>query len=171
MNPLNLLPWWAKLLILAAIASAVVGAVAAYNHWQREIGREEVRAEIREQAARDTEANTKETFRRIARQKENQDVQTAEMAQLRTAAAGAAAASERLQVRVNRLVAAARRAAANLTAGGERAPVDPGDPIGVLADVLGRADKVAGIMGAFAWESRLRGLQCERDYDALTGKP
>ncbi len=45
MGPLNLLPWWAKLLILAAIVSAIVGAVAAYNHHQRDIGREEVRAE------------------------------------------------------------------------------------------------------------------------------
>lgn len=40
------------------------------------------------------------------------------------------------------------------------------DPIGVLADVLGRADQRAGELAAIADERRIRGLACEREYDA-----
>lgn len=40
------------------------------------------------------------------------------------------------------------------------------DPIGVLADVLGRADARAGELAAVADASRVRGLTCERAYDA-----
>lgn len=40
------------------------------------------------------------------------------------------------------------------------------DPIGVLADVLGRADARAGELAGIADDSRLRGLTCEAAYDA-----
>ncbi len=41
------------------------------------------------------------------------------------------------------------------------------DPIGVLAYVLGRADERAGILADFADRSRIAGLACEREYDAV----
>lgn len=174
---MSLLPWWVKLLILAAIASAVAGTIATYNHWQREIGRDEVRAEwsaVKAAQARadlvQAEINAKETLRRLDQQQENQHVHAEEIKVARAAAAGASAAAGRLSVRVDALVADAHRAAGNPTSGGQRPTDDVGDPIGVLADVLRRADAAAGVMGAFAWESRLRGLKCERDYDALTVK-
>ena len=40
------------------------------------------------------------------------------------------------------------------------------DPIGVLADVLGRADARAGELAGVADERRIRGLACEGSYDA-----
>lgn len=42
------------------------------------------------------------------------------------------------------------------------------DPIGVLVDVLGRADQRAGELAEFADRLRIAGLACERSYDALT---
>ncbi len=49
------------------------------------------------------------------------------------------------------------------------------DPIGVLADVFGRADRRAGELAAIADERRIRGLTCEAAYDkarqALNGAP
>lgn len=46
------------------------------------------------------------------------------------------------------------------------APTD--DPIGVLADVLSRADERAGKLAEFADAAHIAGLACERSYDALT---
>ena len=84
-------------------------------------------------------------------------------------AASARSASYRLQQRVDALVAAARRAAAN--PGAEPAIASTGDPIGVLADVLGRADQRAGVLAEYADKARIAGKSCERDYDALTLPP
>ncbi|MEI2416236.1 DUF2514 family protein [Orrella sp. JC864] len=44
-----------------------------------------------------------------------------------------------------------------------------GDPIGVLADVLGELDEMAGIYAAQADRARIAGLTCERAYDAIRG--
>lgn len=43
-----------------------------------------------------------------------------------------------------------------------------GDPIGLLVDVLGRADKRAGELAQYADRLRIAGVACERSYDALT---
>lgn len=75
-------------------------------------------------------------------------------------------AGDRLQQRVAALVASARAAAAH--SGTEPAVAPAGDPIGVLADVFGRADKRAGILAEYADAARIAGAGCERDYDALT---
>ncbi|NTZ83878.1 DUF2514 family protein [Burkholderia metallica] len=75
-------------------------------------------------------------------------------------AALAAAGGLRDQVAV--LVERARHPA--VTAGSTPA----GDPIGVLADVLGSIDDRAGELAKIADERGIAGQQCERDYDALT---
>ena len=60
---------------------------------------------------------------------------------------------------------------ADSTPAGKQSPA--GDAIGVLADVLGRADRRAGVLAAFADAAHAAGAACERDYDAaraaLTG--
>ncbi len=43
-----------------------------------------------------------------------------------------------------------------------------GDPIGVLADLLSRADTRAGILAEFADAAHAAGKQCQRAYEALT---
>ena len=62
-------------------------------------------------------------------------------------------------------------AGADSPAAGQQPPA--GDAIGVLADVLGRADQRAGELADFADRAHAAGLACERDYDAaraaLTG--
>ena len=52
---------------------------------------------------------------------------------------------------------------ANPAAAGQQPPA--GDAIGVLADVLGRADQRAGELADFADRAHAAGLACERDYD------
>lgn len=80
-------------------------------------------------------------------------------------------ASQRLRDAAQDLAAVARSRCAAATTPGYSTPGD--DPIGVLADVLGRADQRAGELAAVADESRIRGLTCERAYDtaraALSG--
>lgn len=44
------------------------------------------------------------------------------------------------------------------------------DAIGVLADVLGRADERAGILAAAADQARARGGACERAYDTVADR-
>jgi len=78
--------------------------------------------------------------------------------------AAAVRSRDELQQRLAAAVAAARAASA---AGGPPA----GDPIGVLADVLSRADERAGVLAAYADRARAAGSACERSYDALTGPP
>jgi hypothetical protein len=113
---------------------------------------------VRAQEARwaaDQERNARETATQIAAA--NAD------------AASARRASDGLRQRIAALVADARRATANPSP----APAieAAGDPIGVLADVLGRADQRAGILAAYADAARISGQSCERDYDALTEPP
>jgi hypothetical protein len=43
-----------------------------------------------------------------------------------------------------------------------------GDPIGVLADVLGRADARAGVLADLADRRYVAGRACEREYDKLS---
>ncbi|WP_081636260.1 DUF2514 family protein [Pandoraea sp. SD6-2] len=76
-------------------------------------------------------------------------------------ARAATAASDQLRRRVAELVTVARHS----TAADGSAPA--ADPIGVLADVLGRADERAGKLAEFADAAHIAGLACERSYDAL----
>ncbi|NMV37257.1 DUF2514 family protein [Ralstonia insidiosa] len=74
-------------------------------------------------------------------------------------------AADRLRARVAGLVAAGRAARNSATAG---AGPTAGDPLDVLADVLGRADKRAGELAAYADATHIAGAACERAYDALS---
>ena len=58
---------------------------------------------------------------------------------------------------------------ADSTPAGKQSPA--GDAIGVLADVLGRADRRAGVLAAFADAAHAAGAACERDYDAARPAP
>ena len=63
------------------------------------------------------------------------------------------------------LVARARQGCENTALGTGSTATD--DPIGVLANVLGRADDRAGILAAYADSARIAGQTCERQYDSL----
>ncbi len=120
--------------------------------------------------ARQGEAAARAEERRIAQQhKESADALAIQLEAARQDLAGAAAASDRLRERTAGHVAAARQAARGPgTTGGIKAA---GDSLGVLADVLGRADTRAGLLAAVADQARAAGLACERDYNALRAAP
>lgn len=84
-------------------------------------------------------------------------------------AASARSASDGLRKRIASLVAEARGRAAN--PGTKPAIEATGDPIGVLADVLGSADQRAGVLAEYADKARIAGESCVRDYEALMTNP
>ena len=74
-------------------------------------------------------------------------------------------ASDRLRARVAAITAAGRAAACNPAAAGASAPA--ADPIGMLADVLGRADARAGKLAEYADRARIAGDACVSAYESL----
>lgn len=116
----------------------------------------------------------------VAQERAAATAQALQLTQERQAALGKVTDEARTQVAAARRDAAAARAGADslrtaaaaagracgaASAGGS----DPAAGTGpVLADVLGRADDVAGELAAALDESRAAGLACERAYRAVT---
>ena len=65
---------------------------------------------------------------------------------------------------------AAIRARAQSCAPKPRQSQPGADPLDLLVDVLGRADRRAGDLAEYADRLRIAGVACERSYDALTPK-
>lgn len=152
-----------------AIAALILGACLfgagwTVNGWRKD---REI-AEIRRAAAVDqvkaTDLARAEEQRRIAAQTEIANAAKQEAEQARADARAADAVASQLRQRVAELVAASRAGNPAAASGSEAA----GDPLGVLADVLSRADRRAGILAEYADAARVAGEACERSYDALT---
>lgn len=178
MNFLDIIPGGrlVQAVLVAAVLGAIVAGVMWFAHAQREIGREEIRAEWNAaklaQAQVDVEASREaalESQRRVSMQQENQRAQNEELARVRAAAARA----DRLAGQLRRdNETAAEQWAARLADSPTRADLEAaGSAIRMCSELLGRARERARIVEAFADASRAAGLKCEWDYDALTPKP
>lgn len=163
MNPLDLLPWWAKALIVAALVAAGSWGVHTYNESLRDEGRAEKQAEWNARDLAQSQAAGRETLRRMDRQQENQHAYDKELAAARRDAAVNAADADRVR---EQAAEAARRWGDYATTDKQCAPA--ADAINVCADLFSRADKRASDLAAYADTARIAGLKCERDYDALT---
>jgi hypothetical protein len=106
-------------------------------------------------------ANAKESLRRMERQEDANRETTKTLAALAADRDRASTAAGKLR---DRLASIERSAHPTPLAAGEAAS----DPIGVLADVLGRADDRAGKLAEYADAARTAGQACERAYDSLT---
>lgn len=165
---------------IAAIVAAA--ALAATHIWAYRVGgsaertaHAETRAQIAQDQRRMAELNTQaiadaraeearraDEMERIAREAQES------LDRSRADAVAASAAAERLRRQLAAFTAAARAAPADPSA----APsgTSAGDPIGVLADVLERADRRAGVLAEFADRAHAAGLTCERIYDSVSGR-
>lgn len=140
--------------LLVVLGAAGLGGLAGWD-WR------DARAK-RERAAAVEDALKEEAALR-GRMEESHARTLEELARLRIDRADLDRAGRDLRVRLAAAVAAASAASA---AGSAPAP-GGGDPIGVLAGVLERADATAADLADFADRSRAAGLACERSFDAL----
>lgn len=108
-----------------------------------------------------------EEQRRTAAQTEIANAATKDLDRARGDARAAGDAADRLRARVAELLASSRAGKDSAAPGSGPAA---GDPLGVLADVLERADRRAGILAEYADAARISGLACERAYDSLTSE-
>ena len=119
-----------------------------------------------ETANREKEKEQRDAAERIAQRLE------ADLADARRAGVAADAVGKRLRQQVAQLAAASKRAAG--TAAGPAAsgtPVAGGaTAIDLLAELRSRTDEAAGAIAAVADDARIRGIACERAYDAVTSE-
>lgn len=175
MNFVAIMGWLnpTRWLLLAGIAAALAVGYAGWKHHQREIGRDEIRAEWAAERAQQvavdhaaTIANAKETQRRMERQKENQDAQDEELAAARADAGRNLVAADQLRDQNAATAKRWRDALNHPTAGSDCQAA--GAAITVQADVLSRSDRASSDLASYADAARAAGLKCERDYDALS---
>jgi Flp pilus assembly protein TadB len=155
------LPLEAKLIGVALAAAAVLGWFAWHDHQVREQATASIRAEVAQATIKAQQEAATETARRVQAQSEIANDAHAQAEHARADADAAAAARDRLRDRLAAVVASAGHPSS--ATGSEAA----GDPIGVLAVVLGRADERAGLLADLADKRGIAGAACERAYDAL----
>lgn len=157
----SVVPW--RSVAALALAAATFAAGWAVNGWRKDAEIAEIRrAAAVDQVKASDRARTEEQ-RRIAAQTEIANAAKQEAEQARADARAADAVAGQLRQRVAELVAASRAGNPAAASGSEAA----GDPLGVLADVLSRADRRAGILAEYADTARIAGQACERSYDSL----
>ena len=155
------------------IGLALVGLLTFTHALVYRSGRAAVRAQwnaekVQQQQAAisENQTNAKETQRRLDQQQGNQNAQNAQLAAAKADAALNAASADGLRSQLAITTKRWRDALGNPAIVGDREAA--ADAIGVLADVLGRADRRAGILASYADAAHAAGLKCQRDYEALT---
>jgi hypothetical protein len=155
-----------KLIAYVVLLLACIGGLWLFVHHERQIGAERVTAEVAKATAAKAAEDERETVRRVQAQAEIAHDATVQADAARAGAAAADRAAASLRVQLNAFVANARAAHPAPTAASEA-----GDPIGVLATLLGSADDFAGRVAAEADANRIAGDACVRAYDSLTVTP
>ena len=164
---------WRVVAVLLAVA-ALLGAGGVVNGWRKDAqlarqdaAQQKLRADTNAAKVKELSNARREDLRRIKEQSEiaNEAKQQRDVAFADARAAGRVA--DQLRERLAAYVAERR---ANDSAAAIGSP-PAGDPIGVLADVLGRCDRRAGILAEYADAARIAGQACERAYDALSAAP
>lgn len=163
MNLLGAVPLWAW----------VVAGALAYGQFRGCQARE---AEAKTQGTVIAVANARaEALQRDLKEQEriNDEQRRAQLVseRARDAAEVARMAAERSgsELRVAARSAAARACAPAPAASGVGPSTDDAGGSAVLADVLGRVEEAARRVGAIADQRRIRGLECQAQYDALRG--
>lgn len=165
----------AGVLVVLALYLAASAWLHARDLHQQDIGANRVQAqwdaeklEATTTALRQSQTNAAETARRLNAQAESQKENDHDQSTIHADRGTAGAAADGLRGAAAATVAAARIGCAAINPLPRVVGPAAGDPIGVLADVLARADARAGILADYADRARAAGAQCERNYDALT---
>lgn len=164
-----------RLAACAGLAAALGGAVLAFGHHERDIGRSEVRAEWHADQAQqlaamlaDREQAATESQRRLAAMQEIVHDATAQKTAALADAGRARAERDSLRNQQSRYVASVH---AGLAAGGAASALggtSAGSAVDLLSDLFSESDEGAGIMASALDSAHAAGLACERAYDSLT---
>jgi vacuolar-type H+-ATPase subunit I/STV1 len=163
------------LLLIAAIA-ATLGSIGLHGQLQAErAAHQETKSRYARQVAEAEHLRADEESKRRKAQQElthAQEVHAQKVATLHLdldrARAANRVADQRMRDATAAAAARARAQCAAATAADLREAA--GDPIGVLADVLGRADERASLLADLADRRGVAGRACEREYDAAREK-
>ncbi|MFC4431388.1 DUF2514 family protein [Cupriavidus respiraculi] len=162
-------PWRAVAAVGVAVLAFGIGWTV--NGWRKDSQIDRLVAQQAEERrvqadehVRAVDAARLEEQRRTAAQMEIANAAAKELEGARRNARDAGAAADRLRNRVAELVAASR---AGQDSGPAGAGPATGGPVGMLADVLQRADRRAGLLAEYADGARIAGQACERSYDSL----
>lgn len=184
MGFLTVIPLWARALMLAAFASALIGfgflkgnehahaadEIVMNAHVQQDQREAGVRAAqaiaARDAAIKAQQAAADETARRLTDQQEASHVHEKQINQARADAADAAGAVARLRQRIAQLAAAG-------SGGGGPASTDPAaagirTPASRIGDVAGQCVGALAQLRDVARRGQLAGDECAARYDALT---
>ncbi|QNK65896.1 DUF2514 family protein [Variovorax sp. PAMC26660] len=166
----DVVPGWIYAAVIALLLFFMLGQRVQVSNAKAATARAQVAlADARTQAVQaaqkaEEDARTEET-RREAEKQEVIDHARQQTEAALAAARDADAAADKLRGQLTAYVAAVRRATTNPSTSSRSTPAD--DPIGVLADVLSRADARAGILAKFADSAHIAGTACERYADGL----
>lgn len=170
-----------RLVVIAiAAAVAVIGALVGIKHYgdaRYQAGRDEVQGrwnaqKLVDQARVIAEAttNAKETQRRLSAQKEQDDADEKEKAQLRLAAGRATAAADSMRSDLANFITAGRRAATSRAATEAEREAAYDATLRAMEELHRRTDSAAGRFAQAADDARRRGLSCEADYREVETK-
>jgi hypothetical protein len=152
-----------KLAVMAGLL-ALLGLQTVRIAELKEDAAEKHAADLETRLLADRAQRTEEQRRTAAAAQEAQDAQT-RIASLEDDLRLARTASDGVRDAANGAGIRARARACSAAP----SPGKPGeDPIGLLVDVLGRADQRAGELAEYADRLRIAGIACERTYEALS---
>ena len=164
---------YARAAIVLAAVLLVLGIGWKVHHSGVVAGRTEVQAkwdaeriEQRDRALAESQANARETFRRLEVQQENQHALDQALATARRDAARATAAADRLREQ-NAAAASAWRDALRDSPTVSVCQA-AGAAIDLQSDVQRRLVEAGGELAAYADAARAAGLKCGADYNSLT---
>jgi hypothetical protein len=154
-----------KAIGIGLLVLALLAGYAAFVSHQQAIGEAKNKAETAEASMRLAQEQQAKAAKIAADQQGIAHDAKLQADAARAGAARASAARDSLRLQLNAYVLAHRGASSPAASNGG-APA--GDPIGVLAQVLGEADDFATGVAAEADANRIAGLACERSYSTLS---
>lgn len=166
-----------RLALCAGVAAALGGAMLAFGHHERDVGRAEVRAEWngekvaqQREALQEQAANAAKTESRMKAQQGVLDDLSDQLATARADAIAAGTERDRLRKQQSTFLAAARAsdAAGNPTTAGRCEAT--GSAADLFSDLFSEADDATGILATALDSARAAGIACERAYDSLTAR-
>lgn len=164
----DIIPGWVYAAVMAALLLVLGGEFISHSNTRNTLNQERAAWAQATQQAQQAALEQSEKYRAIEKELSHaQEVNAAEVSalfvELEYARTAAGLASGRVRDAAASAAARARAQCANSAAAGLRPSTD--DPIGVLADVLGRCDARAGLLADLADRRGIAGNACQRAYD------